>query len=519
VSLYEQVLAAAGKHLPPAKPPRDSAAVVLWRLIAGRLEVFWVRRSRSLAFLGGWQAFPGGAVNAGDRLLPIQGEPRGATATQVTPQLDALAAGADLKPGIAAAALRELFEETGVWLGERRPADLTAARRHWLEANGPSEAVSGAAAWSADSLVFAGRWLTPPFSPLRFDNRFFLLEWPATEMTQPEVVEGELESGEWIEAKQAVELWLCGEVLLAPPVLHILRVLAEDGPIDGLPRLRDTSGLDLGRCWRIEFRPGILLFPFATATLPPATHTNAYVVGFEEAALVDPGSPDPVENERLIEALALLERREGRRVKAIWLTHHHPDHVGGVESMRRALGVPVLAHRETATRLAQRGIEIDRELGNGQELVLAGARPMHWRAVHTPGHARGHLAFFEESSRTLLAGDLISALSTMVIDPPEGSVDEYLDSLEKVRAMAPRLLLPAHGPAILQADAKLAEAHEHRLWRERKILEAWRRGLRDSEELLRATYDDVPEIALPLAARQLLAHLERLERQGRIERP
>jgi glyoxylase-like metal-dependent hydrolase (beta-lactamase superfamily II)/8-oxo-dGTP pyrophosphatase MutT (NUDIX family) len=517
LSLYEDVLARAGQALPPGKPPRDSAAVVPWRRVAGRLEVFWVRRSRSLAFLGGWQAFPGGAVNAGDRAVRVRGEPKGASATQVTPQLDARAVGADLKPGIAAAALRELFEETGVWLGER-PADLAAARRRWLDPNGPGEAMSGGASWSADSLVFAGRWLTPPFSALRFDNRFFLLEWPAHEPTQPEVLQGELESGEWIDANRAVELWHRGEVLVAPPVLHILSVLAEDGPVDGLPRLRDTSGFDLGRCWRIEFRPGMLLFPLATLTLPPATHTNAYVVGFEEAALIDPGSGDPAENERLIEALALLQRREGRRVKAIWLTHHHPDHVGGVEAMRRALGVPVLAHRETAARLAERGIEVEREIEDRQELVLAGARPMHWRAVHTPGHARGHLAFFEEASRTLLAGDLISALSTMVIDPPEGSVDEYLDSLDKVRAIAPRLLLPAHGPAILEADAKLAEAHEHRLWREQKILAAWNVGLRGPSELLAAAYEDVPEIVLPLAERQLLAHLQRLERLGCIAR-
>src|SRR5690606_6290715 len=119
----------------------------------------------------------------------------------------------------------------------------------------------------------------------------------------------------------------------APPILHLLRVLEEQGPEAGLARLRDAREANLGPFRRIEFFPGMLSFPLATATLPPATHTNAYVLGWGDAVLVDPGSADPAEQARLLTGLQVLAAAEGRRVREIWLTHHHPDHVGGAAAV------------------------------------------------------------------------------------------------------------------------------------------------------------------------------------------
>src|SRR4029453_13952469 len=99
---------------------------------------------------------------------------------------------------------------------------------------------------------------------------------------------------------------------------------------------------------------------------------------------VDPGSPYPEEIDHLEAALAAAAPRARRRVIAIWLTHHHPDHVGGVEALRKRLDVPVHAHAETAARLAGQGIPIDATLADGDELELAGDPPMRLRAVWTP---------------------------------------------------------------------------------------------------------------------------------------
>ncbi len=495
-SLYEEVLRALGGRPPQPRPPRPSASVVPWRRVGGEhgeLQVFWVRRSPSLPFMGGWHAFPGGGLDRRDAEIAVRGVPRGFEDEQhrvPQPAGEPRDLPADSVPGLVACALRELGEETGL--------DLADAGR----------------------LVFAGRWLTPPLGPLRFDNRFFLLEWPPTEPLQPRVEDApgsELVEGEWIRPADALTRWRHGGVLAAPPILHFLRVLAEDGPERGLGRLLDSREANWGPMRLIEFRPGIVLLPQSTPTLPPASTTNAYLLGSGEAVLVDPGSPFPEEIAHLEAALAAASERAGRRPIAIWLTHHHPDHVGGVEALRRSLGVPVYAHAETAARLQARGIALDGELTDGDEWVLAGEPPMTLRAVWTPGHARGHLVFFEPTERTLVAGDLVSSVSTIVIDPPEGNMEDYLGSLAKARALEPRLLLPAHGPAVLDGRSKLEAFIAHRLAREEKVLAAWRSGLRQPEEMIDGVYEEDPGAARPLAARQIRAHLERLAENGRLE--
>lgn len=542
-NLYERAigrpLGAASAALPPARP---SAAVILWRPAGrspGEIEVFWAKRAEALPFMGGWHAFPGGALSRSDAAIPITGSPQ--VAPEAPPpaapreDLSELAPGdepaQDLPPGIVACALRELFEEVGILLaasggsdwpgGSPARAVLAEARSALLAGEAKLDALLARLGVELDAsrLVYAGRWLTPPFAPLRFDNRFFLLEWPATEALQPEVHVGELEHGEWIDPGVAWQTWRRGEVMAAPPILHILQVLAEDGPVGGLPRLRDPKETNLGPIRRVELRPGVVMLPLLTHTLPPAATTNAYLLGTGDCVLVDPGSGDPREQERLLSALAAARARLGRRVTAIWLTHHHPDHVAGVAALRAALGVPVLAHPETAKRLAPRGIGIDGALEDGARVVLpgpAGEPPVSVLVVHTPGHARGHLCFLEEEERSLLAGDLVAGIGTIVVDPPEGNMDDYLGSLAKLAALRPKTLFPGHGPAIKNAEAKLREYIEHRLWREERVLAAWQSGLREPESMLPAVYDDVPKEAFPLAARQIVAHLERLRRAGKL---
>lgn len=532
-SLYELVLrnlsasapaAAATPSLPPARP---SAAVVPWRRREdGGIEVYWIKRSEELPFMGGWHAFPGGGLSRSDAAIPVEGSPAGAGEGPAAAGFpESLHGGADpgpdLLPGLTACALRELFEEAGLLLATTPAgaADVERARKAVLsqERSFPGALADLSATLDASRLVWAGRWLTPNFAPVRFDNRFFLLEWPRKEAVQPSILPGECESGEWIEPGEALARLRRAEALTAPPIFHILEVLHQDGPEAGLGRLRDPSETNLGPMRRIEMRPGVLMFPVATHTLPPAMTTNTYALGTGEAVLVDPGSPLDGENDLLERALAAMRDRLGRRITAIWLTHHHPDHIGGVARLRSFLGVPVLAHPLTAERLAGRGLAVDGELRDGQRIVLAGDPPLSVLVVHTPGHARGHLCFLEETWRSALVGDLVAGLGTIVIDPPEGDMDDYLGSLEKLAALRPRTLFPGHGPAIKNAVAKLREYVDHRLWREQRVLDAWGQGARAPGEMLPTVYDDVPREAYPLAERQILAHLERLRRAGRIE--
>jgi glyoxylase-like metal-dependent hydrolase (beta-lactamase superfamily II)/8-oxo-dGTP pyrophosphatase MutT (NUDIX family) len=483
-----------------------------------------VRRAETLAFMGGWHAFPGGGLGREDAAVPLAGRAQGTASGErsVLPAAFWDLPGeppADLLPGLEVCARRELFEETGILLALEpvEPRRLAAARRRLLAGDVAFVDLRQELGVELDPsrLLFAGRWLTPPFGTLRFDNRFFLAEW-RPEDGAAEVVAGELVEGGWIAPRAALERWRRGAALAAPPILHILKVLAEEGPQQGRPRLVDPQEADLGPFRRIEFRPGVLLFPLRTPTLPPASYTNAFLLGSGEALLVDPGSPDPGEIERLLEGLAAARRRLGRRVVEIWLTHEHPDHVGGVEAARRALAVPVRAHAAAAAPLRERGLAIDGELVEGDVRRLAGDPKAVVRVLHTPGHAPGHLCFFEEVTGSLLAGDMVAGVGTIVVDPPRGDMDDYLASLERLRDLGPRTLFPAHGPASKDGARRLQEHLDHRLWREERILAAWRTGLREPEAMLDTVYDDAPPGARPLAARQIVAHLERLARHGRL---
>src|SRR5262249_8465784 len=133
---------------------------------------------------------------------------------------------------------------------------------------------------------------------------------------------GELETGEWIRTGEAYARWKRGEIIMAPPTLHIIRTLAQYfDRLDGLPSaLNAIPEAKRGMVRRIEFHPGVFLFPVRTPTLPPATHTNCYVIGGDELIIIDPASPYE-EEQRELDAFIDGLINEGRRVREIILTH------------------------------------------------------------------------------------------------------------------------------------------------------------------------------------------------------
>jgi endoribonuclease LACTB2 len=478
---------------PPPEEPRTASAVILWRDGPRGRELFWVKRGGALRFAGGFYAFPGGRLDDADALVPVAG-------------FDGLAA------ALRACAAREIFEETGVLLarGDRLPSgdERQAARRDLLAGAlsfGDFLARHGLAV-SGDALAEAGRWLTPPQFPLRYDAHVFLARLPDGEAA--DVWPGELTSGEWIAAADAEALWAKGDVLLHPPNIWGIQCLAGDAPPACLARLREPPAADGFVTRRVEFQKGLFLAALRTPTLLPATHTNAWIAALDGGglAVVDPGSPYPEEQARLERVLDDLAA-DGLAPREIWVTHHHADHVGGIAALRARHAVVLRAHPDTASRLPADAGEVA-PLDDGE--VLHG----RWRALHTPGHARGHVAFLDERTGALLAGDMVSTLSTIVIDPPEGDMADYLASLERLRDLAPRTLFPAHGPPTQGAVAKLAEYLGHRRAREDKVVAALDPPA-PLGEVTRRAYDDTPEFLLPVAERSCLASLEKLAREGR----
>jgi ribonuclease/clavin/mitogillin len=350
------------------------------------------------------------------------------------------------------------------------------------------------------------RWVTPASSPRRFDTRFFLAECPAGE--EPRVNSEELELGEWIRPEDAVAKWMEGQILAAPPVMHAMRCLAE-GLDDIQRRMTAIPWANGGPISEVEMRPGIVLVPLRTPTLPPATHTNCYIVGGDEVVVIDPASPYEEEQ-------ALLDRiLERRNIMEIWLTHLHADHIGGANHLKEKRGLKIAAHPITARDL--NGIvKVDRTFGENERLQLRGKPGWDLRVLHTPGHARGHVCIFEAQNGSLITGDLMAGFGTIVIDPPEGHMATYFDSLKRMHDLPVTALFPAHGPVIANAKLKIQEYLDHRMDREKKILGVWREGRREPPAIVKEVYTDVPPGMHGLAERSVIAHLEKLREEGQL---
>ena len=190
--------------------------------------------------------------------------------------------------------------------------------------------------------------------------------------------------------------------------------------------------------------------------------------------------------------------------------------MGGVNALRKYVGdnIRVGAHRATAEALTD--VEVDHLIEDGELLTLNGEPSIHLHALHTPGHARGHLCFHDADRRVLLTGDNILGLGSVLIDPPEGNMIDYMRSLERMRSIPDlTILFGGHGPAIATPYQKLDEYINHRLERERNILAAVESGITKPSEIVAAVYTDVSPKAYPLAERAVIAHLEKLRAEGK----
>lgn len=266
-----------------------------------------------------------------------------------------------------------------------------------------------------------------------------------------------------------------------------------------------------------ELSRSIELFEARTPTLLPATHTNSYALGTREVLLIEPATPYEDEQRAWIawgRGLASC----GRRLVAIVATHHHPDHVGGVRELTRALDVPFWAHAKTASRV---DAPVARVLEDGETIALDGVVPEAWQVLHTPGHAPGHVCLWNADERTVVVGDMVASVGTILIDPVDGDMRAYLEQLDRLARLGARLALPAHGEPIDRPTELFRRYIAHRQRREAKIVAALasRRAAGSmaptAEDLLADAYDDVPATTWPIALLSLRAHLKKLDDDGR----
>jgi len=260
------------------------------------------------------------------------------------------------------------------------------------------------------------------------------------------------------------------------------------------PRTATPSSL-VGRV--LGLNPGLMTGP----------GTNTYLVGEKDPILLDTGAGVP---EYLPLLDAYLKHRGWPRPSRILLTHRHRDHMGGVPQLREmfpGIGVAKLIYR-------------DAELPGPMENVADGATvrgdSVTLVAVYTPGHASDHLCYYFPEEKALFTGDLILGGSTTVIPPDDGDLGDYMASLRRLQTLDIRRIYPAHGPVIEDAHAAIQEYIDHRLMRERQILEALGDGLHTIPEMVSRIYVDVSPALHGAAGMSVSSHLVKLKREGRV---
>jgi glyoxylase-like metal-dependent hydrolase (beta-lactamase superfamily II) len=235
--------------------------------------------------------------------------------------------------------------------------------------------------------------------------------------------------------------------------------------------------------------------------------TNTYLVGRRDPILIDTGA-----GEAGYVALldGYLRSRGWTTPSRVLLTHRHRDHLGGVSHLReRFPGLPVakMIHRDS-------GLPDDvADLRHGTAVAGDGATLI---AVHTPGHASDHLCYYLPEEAAVFTGDVVLGGSTTVIPEDDGDLGDYMDSLRHLLTLGVRRIYPAHGPVIDDARGRIEEYVEHRLMRERQIMEAMGAGARTIPAMVERIYADVDRRLHGMAGQSVHSHLKKLAREGRV---
>lgn len=536
---------------PQRKPAalRPAATVLLLRDSPSGIEVLMTRRSMTAGFAPGAYVFPGGGVDAADRLAHAQSTRR--------------AGQSDLQLTQAIAAIRESFEELGILLARHADGSYaTTADIAALDRKVPFAAQCGnkGLVLAGDQVFVLAHWITDRDLPQRFDVPFLIARMPDGQT--PVADEAEQFEPCWVRPEKALSRHATGNFHIIFPTIRTLQRLQPFGTVDEVlaacagevplwtscPRAGFLGGKEIrymehespfgeleltspdGQMvhtldWQTS-QPVALLKNVLRLTAPnpgvmTGPGTNSYLVGDAGTGYIaiDPG---PAEADHL----ARLHQAAGGDIRMIVCTHSHPDHSPGAKPLQALCEAggkakpPILGLPSQPTARADSAFLPDRLLENQERLTLntqaSTGKIVHTLiAIHTPGHAANHLCLVLLEDGLLFSGDHILNGSTTVVNPPDGNMSAYLDSLDVLSTACDHhaigFILPAHGYVLGDAKLAISQLKAHRLRREAKIMAVMTaRPCGTLDDWLPLAYDDVEARIWPIAKRSLLAHVERL---------
>ena len=444
--------------------PLESVSV----LFMHKDHVFAVQRQPYLLAFPGYHAFPGGKIDNDESSVPFK--------TRIL---------SDHDPRRMRAIQREVVEELGYDIEKGILQDEVLSISELAEA------------------------VAPVFAPFRFRTWFYRID--LKKIVRFKADSGEIASSFWSTPENMLDEFREGKSLMVPPTRWVLKGLIEDPQATALGDLSERYDED-NRVPSLEMLDGITLLPVRSVTLPPASRTNAILLGDEDTAklLIDPSPNSEEEYQRLLTTI------QDRVPNAIFLTHHHPDHHQFSNQLARELRVPIILSKDTLQRLTAKfgqqyfeNIELQTVSENQQVSSWHGSAV---RVYEIPGHDSGHLGLAPDSMEWFLVGDLIQGIGTVVIPSPEGDMATYLNTLKKVISLSPEVIIPSHGIP-MRTTHRLEETLKHRLQRESQILELHRSG-KSRQEILSELYSDTDKRLHPAAMQNIESHLAKLRKEN-----
>ncbi len=484
-----------GVELPSAEvaKPRPSAAAVISRNSGQEMEILLCHRVSEVPSFPDFWAFPGGGISRVDR------EAAGNNPSWFSEREDRES---------LIALLREMLEEVGV-----APDGSGGFQNVQVEIM--DQVNENKSEWA--KLVSEGtlsidnfnpslitQRTTPPVAPIRHRNRFYHVATGDASI-EPKLPSGRTEFDEfqWWKPNELLDAWLSHEVKLPPPQVTLIRDIVDLG-FSELAK-NPPSGYH-----RIEYANGVELVPIPTDTLPPATHTDCYVLGHPGGSriLVDPAA-------RSIEALEILSNKvaeieqSGSKIIATVFTHKHPDHIGDLSKISKFYQAPIFASKETLAVLPK--CESDRTLGEGDVIEIDDEK---WSVIETHGHCPGHICLVGKAG--IVSGDNAVLFGTILVPSSDGNMNEYLAGLERLRDLDPSLLFPGHGPMVANPTRLLTRYLKHRNERHSRVLNAVQSSDGSLDAITVQAYADTPDAHPNLARDQAYSHLLALQENGNI---
>jgi glyoxylase-like metal-dependent hydrolase (beta-lactamase superfamily II)/8-oxo-dGTP pyrophosphatase MutT (NUDIX family) len=538
------------------RPPRPAATIVVLRDGAGGTEVLLSRRAERGDHNSGAWVFPGGIVEPGDAGAHACCD--GLDDAEASRRLGLPSGGLDYY----VAAVRECFEESGLLFaraGQEALVDLDGADAARL---GPWRAALHRGGQSVvelcareglrlavDRLVYLSHWLTPLGRPKRFDTRFFIAAAPRAQTAAHDGAE--LVEQLWIAPAEA--LARSASLKLLTPTQKTLETIARFADVAAamawasaprqvplvMPRVAqgrdgfrpvmpdEYAWAELGRIdpaghghgsydivtdQPVRLSERVIRVSAGNGSVMTGPGTNTYLVGGGGAAgwaVIDPGPALDAHVDAIVAAAP-------GPIDRIFVTHTHNDHSPATQALKARTGATVLGLAPLHREWQDPTFAADVMLHGGERIALG--ESSHLTVIHTPGHASNHLCYLLEEEKTLFTGDHVMQSSTVVINPPDGDMAAYLESLRSLATLDLEWLAPGHGFLMARPREAIEKIVAHRLKREAKVVTALAAiGPAPMTSLLAEVYDDVPAHLHAMALRSLTAHLLTLQAERRAD--